>query len=263
LHFSRPHLDHRVELTIDRDDLAAAAGLRVLDQEEPLRQVPQDRKQCLRAVDHEAAGHAAEHLPVDEAMSMRVIPEHARPLPAHTGNHHLVLELATGKHMDEDIIAASARRHAQAVEMQVGGIIAQVVPEPDSHGVAETHPQQRRQVGVVVEKPGDFNFAEPHTVRRSRQCRGQDAVPAADFRRADQRFPSRLGPVGPQQGDSGAEQRGAIAPPRCGGETRTRRRPQDKPPVGAIRGHGRSGVVIAPRSLGLLRVHWISSAEHH
>jgi hypothetical protein len=43
--------------------------------------------------------------------------------------------------------------------MQVGGVIGQVVPEPEAQNVAEAQPEQRRQVGVVVEKPGEFDFA--------------------------------------------------------------------------------------------------------
>jgi hypothetical protein len=45
LHFPGANLDHRVQLAIDRDDFAPTAGLDVLDQEEPFRQVIEERKQ--------------------------------------------------------------------------------------------------------------------------------------------------------------------------------------------------------------------------
>jgi hypothetical protein len=73
-------------------------------------------------------------------MQMRVIPEQTRPLPARGRNRHLILELAARTHIDENVVGASARRHAQTVEMQVGRIVRQAVLQPDPHHVAKPHP---------------------------------------------------------------------------------------------------------------------------
>ena len=75
LHLARPDLHDGVQLAIDRDDLAIAARLGMLDEEEPLRQASHDREERLEAVDDEPARHAAQHLLGDGAMCVRVIPE--------------------------------------------------------------------------------------------------------------------------------------------------------------------------------------------
>ena len=95
LHLARPDVDQRIELAVDGDDLAAAAGFGVLDQEKPLRQSGDDRKLRVRALDHERAGHAAEHLLGDEAVPVRMVPIEARLLPAGARDRHLVVEFVS------------------------------------------------------------------------------------------------------------------------------------------------------------------------
>ena len=85
------------------------ADLRMFDQEEPLRQACDEREQRFETVDHQATGHATQHLLGDYAMRMRMIPEQAWPLAALSWNTHLVFELMTGVNMHEDIVAVALR----------------------------------------------------------------------------------------------------------------------------------------------------------
>ena len=102
--------------------------------------------------------------------------------------------------------------------MQVGRIVRQVVLQPDPHDVAEPHPQQRRQIGIVVEKSGEFVFAEPHTGLRGHERGVEHAVAAADLRRLDQGLTPGAGAVGAQQPQSRAQQPGPKSSRRRGGK---------------------------------------------
>ena len=80
LRLSGRYRHDRFDLAVDRDDLVSFADLDVLQQEEPFRHVLDDREKPFRAVDDESARHAAEDLPVDDPVGVRVIPEETRPL---------------------------------------------------------------------------------------------------------------------------------------------------------------------------------------
>ena len=158
LHLAGPDIDQRIELAVDGDDFAAAAGFDVLEEEEPLRQRSDDRKLRLGTVDHECTGHAAQHLFGDEAVPVRMVPVEPRLLPAGARDRHLVMEFVSREQMDEDVVASAARRHAHPVEMQVRVPFGQLVAQRHPHDVAEANPPQRRQIGPVVEEPRQARF---------------------------------------------------------------------------------------------------------
>jgi hypothetical protein len=114
-------------LAIDRDDFGVVVGLRMLDEQELLRQVPHDREEILEAVHDEPTRHAAQHLFSDYTMRVWVIPEQAGALTTCGGNAYLVVELVTWMDMDEHVIAVSLRRYSHSMVVQVRRIIGEVV----------------------------------------------------------------------------------------------------------------------------------------
>src|SRR4029453_18170675 len=106
------------------------------------------------------AGHAAEHLFRDDAVGMRVIPKEAWTLTVTHRDLHLVFELLAGMKMDKDIVAVPPRRDAHAMEMQIAWVVRQIVLECNSHNVARACSEQRRQIGVIVQRSGECALVE-------------------------------------------------------------------------------------------------------
>src|SRR5712692_10591326 len=127
LHLAGADRYHRIDLAVDGEDFVLAR-LGVLDEEEAFRQAPEHGKKLLRAVDDETARHPAQDLFVHDSMSVRVIPEESRALPAGGRDANLVLELAARMHVDEHVVAPSLRRNAHPVVMQIRRIVRQRVP---------------------------------------------------------------------------------------------------------------------------------------
>jgi hypothetical protein len=189
LHLSRPDRHDRIDLPIYGDNFSPGM-LHMLDEQESLRQVSQDREVLFGAIDDDSAGHAAEHLFRDDAVRMRVIPEQARSLTIADRDIHLVAERLAWVNMDKDIIAVPLWRDAHAVEMQIARIVGQSVPELDANDVACARPEHRRQIGVVVEKAGERNVAQPNRAWSGRERRIEDAVLAANLRWLNQEIPT-------------------------------------------------------------------------
>src|SRR5271165_627973 len=111
-------------------------------------------------------------------MGVGVIPEKPRTLPARGRNAHFVFELLARVDVDEYVVAASLGRHAQPMVMQIRGIVRKKVPELDPHDVTEPWPQQRRQIGTVVDGSRERILAYLDRLRSSGQRRLEDTVAA-------------------------------------------------------------------------------------
>ena len=108
--------DGWIDLAIDRDDLPALL-FGVLYKEEPFRQAPHNWKVVFQAIDNDATRHPSQHLPGDEPMGMRMIPEQTGTLTPMRWNLHFVFEFLAGMNMDEDVIATPFRRNPHPMKM--------------------------------------------------------------------------------------------------------------------------------------------------
>ena len=162
----------------ERDDFLVVAGLRMLDEEELLRQALHDWKEFFETIYDESARHAAQDLLCRKAMGVRMIPEQTRPLPALGGDLHFIVELMPGMEMNEHVVTMALRGHRHTVEMQVGRIIEQIVFEGDSHGVADSGSQQWRQIRSVIEEAIKHNLAQAELARREAVLPAREPVRA-------------------------------------------------------------------------------------
>ena len=90
--------------------------------------------------------------------------------------------------MDEDIVAVPPRRDAHAMEMQIARIVRQIVLECNSHNVARACSQQRRQIGVIVQKSGERDVAQLNHARSSGERRIEDTILTANLRWLNQQI---------------------------------------------------------------------------
>jgi hypothetical protein len=68
------------------------------------------------------------------------------------------------------------------MEMQIAWIVTQIVLECNPHDVAGARSEQWRQIGIVVQEPGEREITEPNRTHGSGEHRIEDAILTANFR---------------------------------------------------------------------------------
>src|SRR3954466_13082546 len=142
LGFSRPHCKDRLYLSVNGKKVGFIAELCILNEQEALLQIGEDREQLLESIDDESAGPSAPNLLIDEAVSVRMVPEEPGTLAAVCGDMHLVVEMLARVDVNEDVVAIALRRHGHAVKVQVRRLVGELVLELNPQRVAEPASQQ-------------------------------------------------------------------------------------------------------------------------
>ena len=126
----------------------------VADEQHPVRGHGQGRA----AVHDERSGEAAEDLVGDGAVVVGVVPVGARRVVG--GHADEVVEGGAGVDPQERVVAVGLRGDAQAVGVQVGGLV-EPVGEPHGELVAGAHPQGGAGGGAVVAEGAGVAAREP------------------------------------------------------------------------------------------------------
>ncbi len=131
------------------------------------------------AFDHERAGEAEGHLPLGDAVGMRVVVVEARDVILR--DLDLVIEGVPGIDPDEDVVAVVQRRNGQPVEVDVRRLRAAVL-KFEFDEIARLHAQRWRHIEAVVGVRPDFAPVETQFGRLEDELGAQHALVAPNLR---------------------------------------------------------------------------------
>jgi hypothetical protein len=138
---------------------AAVLDLNRLEQEHTLAEPSQRGDRVEHAVDDQRPGHAGPDLKVGRGVSVRMVPEQSGGMSPRNPDL-IVRHLARGD-VSEDVIRGPARRHGEAVGMQIRDA-AEAIDQSQADDIARAHAERRRDIapivrGHVYRLPGDVD----------------------------------------------------------------------------------------------------------